>query len=431
MDTAVKLIDTEDGAVRVGGYGVCWGGVDLCGDHFTAGTDFWFDRLTETPPVLYAHGMNAGTKKAVIGRVVAKTVDETGLWIEAELDKSRRYLEEIRKLISAGALGWSSGSVGHLVEIMQPSREIVTWPIAEFSLTPSPAEPRTLGVLELASLTKSLDRDMAEHIAGLKEAVDGLDDAIKATWSTAQVNDFPDSSFAIVLSGGEKDEDGKTTPRALRKLPHHDGSGKIDLPHLRNSLARAPQMTGVSDAQRNRAVSHLRAHAKAEGVGEATERSVREMDVVMVREHIAAVRDLMEDTPDGDLDREVVAVMAKHIDAMGKALGEDDGSSVPEREQEDVEATLPLSERAGRIVNLASTLHERTEDLVERRAKESRILSAANRRRIENAMGAMDAVMGDFKALLAETEPAARAVDIAWLATELELLKLQAEPLLV
>ena len=47
----------------------------------------------------------------------------------------------------------------------------------------------------------------------------------RAVWSAAYVNDLPDSSFALILAGGEKDADGKTTPKRLRKLPHHDSSG--------------------------------------------------------------------------------------------------------------------------------------------------------------------------------------------------------------
>ncbi len=63
----------------------------------------------------------------------------------------------------------------------------------------------------------------------------------KAVWSTAMVNDLPDAAFLFVESGGEKDSDGKTTPRSLRHFPYKDAAGKVDLPHLRNAIARAPQ----------------------------------------------------------------------------------------------------------------------------------------------------------------------------------------------
>jgi hypothetical protein len=63
----------------------------------------------------------------------------------------------------------------------------------------------------------------------------------KATWTTAYVNDLPDSSFLHVEGGGKKDAGGKTTPRSLRHFPVKDADGKVDLPHLRNALARIPQ----------------------------------------------------------------------------------------------------------------------------------------------------------------------------------------------
>jgi Mu-like prophage I protein len=77
---------------------------------------------------------------------------------------------------------------------------------------------------------------------------DDVDDDTKkafAVWSTAFVNDLPDSCFLYIEPGGKKDSEGKTTPRSLRHLPYKDSSGKIDLPHLRNAIARIPQMKGI------------------------------------------------------------------------------------------------------------------------------------------------------------------------------------------
>jgi len=64
----------------------------------------------------------------------------------------------------------------------------------------------------------------------------------KAVWSTAMINDLPDDAFLWIETGGEKDDQGKTTPRSLRHLPYKDASGDVDLPHVRNAIARAPQM---------------------------------------------------------------------------------------------------------------------------------------------------------------------------------------------
>lgn len=71
-----------------------------------------------------------------------------------------------------------------------------------------------------------------------------------AEWTTAYVNDLPDSAFACVDAEG-------------RHYPHHDSSGSLDLPHLRAALSR------VGDASNTQCgKAHLEAHAKAAGVGQ-------------------------------------------------------------------------------------------------------------------------------------------------------------------
>ncbi len=79
-----------------------------------------------------------------------------------------------------------------------------------------------------------------------------------ATWTTEFINDLPDSSFAVIEKGGKK-VDGKTEPRSYRHLPYKDADGKIDLPHLRNALARMNQINAVSPKD---TTSRIRAVAK-------------------------------------------------------------------------------------------------------------------------------------------------------------------------
>ena len=83
------------------------------------------------------------------------------------------------------------------------------------------------------------------------------------------INDLPEAAFAVILAGGKKDSEGKTVPRSLRKLPHHNANVKdgnnndtVDLPHLRNALARLPQSNMPASAKAH-AERHLRKHAKA------------------------------------------------------------------------------------------------------------------------------------------------------------------------
>lgn len=79
----------------------------------------------------------------------------------------------------------------------------------------------------------------------------------KAVWSTAYVNDLPDSSFLYIEPGGRKDGEGKTVPRTLRYFPVRNADGTIDLPHLRNAIARIPQ-SGLSQALKDRLQAEAR-----------------------------------------------------------------------------------------------------------------------------------------------------------------------------
>lgn len=95
--------------------------------------------------------------------------------------------------------------------------------------------------------------------AGLTQPDDeDEDDKIKKReLSTGDRNDFPDSSFLYIRSGGDKDGDGKTVPRTLRMFPVRDGNGEILLPQLRNALARIPQ-ADIPQAVKDRLASQAR-----------------------------------------------------------------------------------------------------------------------------------------------------------------------------
>ena len=104
----------------------------------------------------------------------------------------------------------------------------------------------------------------------------------KEAWTTAYVNELPDAAFAVISEGGEKDDDGLTVPRSLRHLPHHTKSVKdpddnktVDLPHLRNALARVT-LTSLTDDEMTAANDHLVMHAKALGVGNYAEENNEE-----------------------------------------------------------------------------------------------------------------------------------------------------------
>jgi phage head maturation protease len=73
----------------------------------------------------------------------------------------------------------------------------------------------------------------------------------KATWLAAEINDLPDSSFLYIDKDAAtgKDDAGLTVPRSARYFPYRDADGVVDLPHLRNALARIPQSNLSAEIQ--------------------------------------------------------------------------------------------------------------------------------------------------------------------------------------
>ena len=85
-------------------------------------------------------------------------------------------------------------------------------------------------------------------------------------WDAKYIDNLPDSSFAVIEDGGEKDADGKTTPRSKRHFPIKDADGKLDAAHVRNALARIPQSPFGDKAK-----AKVEAAAKELKIGEAGE----------------------------------------------------------------------------------------------------------------------------------------------------------------
>jgi hypothetical protein len=140
---ALKAIDSGD----VEGLLVVFGSpetTDLENEFFTAETDF--GRLRETP-IWLNHAQPVKTESGIIliedqiGYGALEVTDE-GVIIRGLLDAKYRYLAQI-----ADELGWSSGTAAHLV-VRQPvgkALHIKRWLLGlDASITPTPAEPRTM-----------------------------------------------------------------------------------------------------------------------------------------------------------------------------------------------------------------------------------------------------------------------------------------------
>ena len=151
MDVLTSFVDgiKSDRLGYVKGYLVRFGdskATDLEGDYFTKATDYGFP-LAEGKRVplnvYYHHGMDSQVGKKSIGSGFIK-MDAEGLWYEAQLDMADEYGKMIAKLCKQGKMGFSSGAAAHMVErkSMGGASEIIRWPIAEASITPTPAEFR-------------------------------------------------------------------------------------------------------------------------------------------------------------------------------------------------------------------------------------------------------------------------------------------------
>lgn len=156
----IKALEATPTEAKIGGYLVVWGSPeqrDTHGEYFTQNTDLGLDWYKDRP-VLYHHGLDETVKADPIGTVIKLVKDEIGVWAEAILDLTKPYASAVLKMIKRGLLGWSSGSMPHLVHTNNDG-QIVKWPIAEASLTPTPAEPHRTAVQAIRAAIKTLEEN--------------------------------------------------------------------------------------------------------------------------------------------------------------------------------------------------------------------------------------------------------------------------------
>jgi len=174
-----------------------------------------------------------------IGKVMKTDWDGHNLWYEAEI-YDEPTAEKIRKgLIQHVSVGADYEAVD-LVDGKVPHG----LHNAELSLVAVPGIPET----NVQVLEKLVDTKITEALrkAGVQEA----------EWDTEYINNLPDECFAYIESGGQTDEQGKTTPRSLRHLPFKNAQGNLDADHVRNALSRIDQ-TEISAEAKSQALKKL------------------------------------------------------------------------------------------------------------------------------------------------------------------------------
>lgn len=138
-------------------------GKDLDGEDFGPDTDFALDWFPQGRPTIYHHGIDGAMKTVVQGRQIEYEVTDEGVWATVQLDKSAKYHATVSRMIGAGKLFFSSGSMPHLVETADDGH-IKRWPWVELSLTPTPANP-------WAAVHPVKSTDLIEHLSAAEIAV--------------------------------------------------------------------------------------------------------------------------------------------------------------------------------------------------------------------------------------------------------------------
>jgi len=107
--------------------------------------------------------------------------------------------------------------------------------------------------------------DCGALIEEVNAAISEVSELITAAkWTTKYINSLPNSAFIIIEPAYKN---GKTDNKNARHLPYKDANGKVDLPHLRNALARCSQVKAVTDSittesLRSKACSRAKSLAK-------------------------------------------------------------------------------------------------------------------------------------------------------------------------
>jgi hypothetical protein len=166
--------------------------------------------------VNYDHGMDPAKGGKAAGTILQIDPREDGIYYQV------RFTDVALSEISAGEWRYLSPEYKDTFSDPETNEDFANVPV-DLALTNVPFF-KHMAPLNFAEL--ELDPDESKFFA---------------EWTTAYKNDLPDGAFLYIEAGGSKDSEGKTVPRSLRHFPVRDANGKVDLPHVRNALARIAQ----------------------------------------------------------------------------------------------------------------------------------------------------------------------------------------------
>jgi hypothetical protein len=149
-------------------------GKDLDGEFFSAATDIkpdWFDRR----PLVWHHNLDKAMPDPVLGTADDLERKDDGWWTTVWLNRSHQYWDAVNKLLSAGKIYGSSGSLPNFVKTNRATGEILVWPYIEQTLTPTPANPYSVVVAAKAlDHFEEADIDLSPAVRGLLTDLDSL-----------------------------------------------------------------------------------------------------------------------------------------------------------------------------------------------------------------------------------------------------------------
>ena len=168
----IKAVENKDGTCTVTGPGVMFSDDsdddpvrDLYGEYFTKNTYFGRNQGNGVD-AMFNHGFpllykGYGNERLLLPQNLYKffkglanhnfehavktkmSEDETHLAATLILNLRNEYEMFVAQQAKKGLLSWSSATAPHTGKLNWSTGEIKRWPIIEFSLTPTPAEPRT------------------------------------------------------------------------------------------------------------------------------------------------------------------------------------------------------------------------------------------------------------------------------------------------
>ena len=257
------------GETRVSGYAFLWPKnkkeLDLLNTYFEPSTDY--GPYYRSAQMFYHHGMDLKVGLETIGKAVRAEIDDVGLWVEGQLDKSSKYWRGIQDLVKQGKLYWSGGTAGHLIRYAEDGMGLRSFPIVEWSLTPTPGQPRLMPVDFLRSVGIEVD-DQIDGVTDGEASVTELDGQKRDETANAVRNTEPPTIIktktyleALMDTQEGKTELAATVADAVRAALDAQRKAQEDAEAKKNEAVRAAEQ---AEADRKAMVEQITAEVRAQ-----------------------------------------------------------------------------------------------------------------------------------------------------------------------